>query len=165
MNEPTDKISSLSYDDRRKVLVQNKSQKTESVKDAVMDGDKVVEEAVHYSTSEHKLQVTYSEAGIKLAHKNMSGNLKNIDEMISRNEEDIKKQEEDIKSNDLPEMSEELKQLKKNLEEIQKYAGIEAQKAKLEESKKAIESLKEDRKEIAKDVKELEDTIGTRLKL
>ena len=131
--------SKLTYDDRRKVLVQRKSQITENKTDDETPKD--------LSTVEQSMEVTYSEAGIKLAMENLLKQKKGAEKRIS-----------ELTKKEMPEMDEDLKELKEKLERLQKYQAIDKGKEELKLVKENLESLE-------KDIKEIKDAIGTRLKL
>ncbi|HUW43822.1 MAG TPA: hypothetical protein VMV95_02600 [Bacillota bacterium] len=148
-SEQKEEASKLTYDDRRKELIQEKSQITENKTDPVPDIEGKVDEPKVLSVAEHKLKVVYSEEGIRLAHKNLSKQRTGMEKRIA----DLKEKVEAIK-----ELSPELKELKENLEKIGKYAQTE--KLKLE-----YEDLQEELKKVKKEHEELKNTIGSRLKL
>ena len=141
--------SKLDYDDRRKILVQKKSQVTENKTEEVKEGDTVKEESKLVSTVNQSMEVEYTEEGIKLAYKNL------VDEKEFQ-EKRIAKLEE--QSKDAGEMTEELTKLKENLKLIAKIDAAEKQKAELDSTKERL-------KEVNKEIKEIKDTIGSRLKL
>jgi len=134
--------SKLTYDDRRKVLVQKKTQVTENKSDS-----KETTEQKHLSTVEQSMEVTYSEAGIKLAMENLVKQKKGAEKRIA-----------ELEKKDMPEMDRDLKELKEKLERLQKYQAID-------KSKEELKLVKENLKSVEKDIKEIKDEIGTRLKL
>jgi len=131
--------SKLTYDDRRKVLVQKKSQITENKSDDEIPKD--------ISTVEQSMEVTYSEAGIKLAMENLLKQKKGAEKRI-----------EELTKKDMPEMDEDLKELKEKLERLAKYQAVD-------KSKEELKLVKENLESVEKDIKEIRDAIGTRLKL
>ena len=131
--------SKLTYDDRRKVLVQKKSQITENKSDDKDPKD--------LSTVEQTMEVTYSEAGIKLAMENLLKQKKGAEKRIA-----------ELTKKELPEMDEDLKELKEKLERLQKYQAID-------KNKEELKLVQENLAEVEKDIKEIRDSIGTRLKL
>ena len=149
MNNIKEESTKLTYDDRRKILHQKKSQITENIKDAVEnEKGKITEEAKLISTMTKSMDVEYTEEGIRLAHKNL------VDQKTFMKERSalLLKQFSEAK-----EMPEELKEFKKKIAEIVKYDAIE--KAKLE-----YEDIQKNLKNTSKELKELTDEIGTRLK-
>ncbi len=138
----------LTYDDRRKILKQKKSQTTENIKDEVKVKGKVTEEAKLISTVRHSMEVDYTEEGIKLAYKNLVESKKVMIERVA----DLEKKFEG------KEMAEDLKLLKKQIQEIAKHDISE--KSKIE-----CESIKENLKKTSKELEELKEAIGDRLKL
>ncbi len=148
MKEQQEK-STVSYDDRRKVLTQKKSvikeNKTEEVK---VDG-KVTEESKLISTAESVLEIEYTEEGIKLAYKNVNEELTFLEERISK----LKKQQEE-----LGEMPEDIKELKAKLEKLQTYQKADKMKEEYEAMLERLDKLKFEKKQI-------KDAIGDRLKL
>ena len=165
MDEPKNEVSKLTYDDRRKVLVQEKSHTMENIKPAVEKDGKVIEKEQHFSTVESSMKVTYNESGIRLAHKGLIGRKDNLTAVIGNTNEEIESLNEAIEKSDLPEMPEDLKSLKEKLEEIQKYAGLSKQKADLEKKQTDLIEMSTDLKKTEKDIKDMTDKIGSRLKL
>lgn len=135
--EASEVKSTLSYNERRKILTQKKSQVVES-----KDGDKIM------STSEHSMTAEYTEEGIRLAHKDMTQQKAFLENKM--------KQLEPQFENEI-ELTEEEINLQKMLKRLQQFDT--QQKAKTE-----YEAIKEEHKAVSKDLKELEDEIGTRLK-
>lgn len=147
-SEKLEETSKLTYDDRRKELLQIKSQITENKSDPVEVEGKI-DEPKMLSVVEQKMEVKYSEEGIKLAYKNLSKQKTSMEKRVA----DMKEQIEAIK--DLPE---ELQKLQENMSTIANH--IKASQAKL-----SYEGLKEELKEVNKEITELKDAVGTRLKL
>ncbi|MHA1737900.1 MAG: hypothetical protein ACTSWD_04885 [Candidatus Heimdallarchaeota archaeon] len=144
--------STLTYDDRRKILVQKKSQITENKTDEVI-GDKEkgikAEESKLVSTVNQSMQVEYTEEGIRLAHKNLKDEKGFHETQITK-----------IKTQliEAGELTPELAKLKEDLQTIGKIDAAEKQKVELK--------AQEDRLKIVNDeLKSIEDEIGTRLKL
>jgi len=149
VNEIKEEKSSLTYDDRRKLMTQVKSQISENKTEPVMEEGKVVEEAKLISTVEQKMNVVYTEVGIRLAYKDMSNQKKFMEDRAVK----LKEQFEGLK-----ELPEDLKELKEKLESIAKFNAAEKAKA-------DYEGLQIELKDVNKDITELKDTIGSRLKL
>lgn len=144
------KETKLSYDDRRKILNQKKTEITEYMTDEVKDEDgKVTEEQKLMSTVSQTLEVNYTEEGIRLAHNNMMSQKESFEKQLV----DLKE-----KFNEVGEIPKELKEFKDKLTEILKYDEAEKSKAN-------HESVSEELKKVNKDLNELKDEIGTRLKL
>jgi len=141
--------SKLTYDDRRKILNQKKSQVVEHKEAEVKDADgKIIEKEKLISTVTQSMEVNYTEDGIKLAHLNLSKEKAFLEEKSKELKEKFDKVEE---------MPEDLKDFKKKLSEMVKYD--EAEKARGEHS--AIQERLEDTN---KELKGLNDEIGDRLK-
>ena len=139
----------LTYDDRKKILHQKKSQVTENIKDAVIDGEgKVSEPKKLISTVKQSMEVDYTEAGIRLAHENLAKEKAFLKE---RSVQLLKKSEEK------GEMPADLKEFKEKMLEIVKYDNAEKAKAN-------HVAIKEELAKISKELKDLIDEIGTRLK-
>ena len=148
-SEQKEESSKLTYDDRRKELIQEKTQITENKTELVMDGEKVVEESKILSNVEHKLRIVYSEEGIKLAHKNLSKQRTGMEQRLSILKEQLK---------DHKELPEDLKKLKEDIDKITLFAAGEQKKLELEDMEKELKTVK-------KEFDELKSTIGSRLKL
>ena len=139
----------LTYDDRKKILHQKKSQVTENIKDAVTDGEgNVTEKAKLISTVKQSMEVEYTEDGIKLAHMNLCKEKAFLKERSAQLKETFEKQ------GDMPE---DLKEFKEKMLAIVKYDESE-------KSKEEYETIQERLKDTSKELKQLEDEIGTRLK-
>ncbi len=139
----------LTYDERRKILHQKKSQVTENIKDAVIDGEgKVSEPKKLISTVKQSMEVDYTEDGIRLAHENLAKEKAFLKERSVRL---LKKVEEK------GEMPKDLKEFKEKMLKIVEYDESEKARGEYEEIQKRL-------KETTKELKELEDEIGTRLK-
>ena len=149
-SEEINKESNLTYDDRRKELIQKKAvileHKTEEVKD---DKGNVTEKAKLLSTVNQSFNATYTEAGIKLALKNLSEERTFLEKRISTLKEAVK---------DKPKMTKELEKLKKDLADLQKVAKQDKEEAELESVNERFDQVKSE-------INELKDTIGDRLKL
>jgi len=146
-SEQKDMETKLIYDDRKKELTQVKSQVTENKTDEKeVDGKK--DPAKLISTVNQSMNVVYTEEGIRLAHKNLTEEIKFLEKREIQLSEQL----------DNAEMTFELKELKDKLDKISKYTQSEKAKA---EHETIIERLKE----LNKDLSQLKDTIGTRLKL
>ncbi len=141
--------TTLNYDDRKKILHQKKSQVTENIKDAVIDGEgQVTEPEKLISTVNQSMEVSYTEDGIRLAHENLEKERAFLKE---RSIQLLKKSEEK------KEMPKDLKEFKEKMLEIVKYDESEKARAEYTEIQKRL-------KETTKSIKEIEDEIGTRLK-
>ena len=141
--------TTLNYDDRKKILHQKKSQVTENIKDAVIDGEgQVTEPEKLISTVNQSMEVSYTEDGIRLAHENLEKERAFLKE---RSIQLLKKSEEK------KEMPKDLKEFKEKMLEIVKYDESEKARAEYKEIQKRL-------KETTKSIKEIEDEIGTRLK-
>ena len=149
VQEKISEESKLNYDDRRKILVQKKSQVTANKTEEVKEGDVVKEESKLVSTVNQSMEVEYTEEGIKLAYKNL------VDEKEFQEKRIVKLEEQ---SKDAGEMTEELTKLKENLKLIGKIDAAEKQKAELDSTKERL-------KEVNKEINEIKETIGSRLKL
>ncbi len=140
----------LTYDDRRKILHQKKSQVAENVKDAVTDGEgKVTEKEQLISTVSQSMDVDYTEAGIRLAYKNLVESKTHLTNRVAELKEKCK---------DVGEMPKELIKLQEQIADIAKFRGSE--QARIE-----LKALEEELKDTSKELKQLTDEIGTRLKL
>ena len=149
MKEPQEEKSSLSYDDRRKILTLKKSVINENKTVEVKEGDKVIEKPRLISVVESIMGVEYTEEGIKLAYKDISEELTFLEERISK----LKKQQEE-----LGEMPEDIKELKAKLEKLQTYQKADKMKTEYETMIERLDKLKLEKKQI-------KDAIGDRLKL
>lgn len=129
----------LTYDDRRKILIQTKTFEKQNE-----DDDKKV-----LSNVKQVMNAEYTEAGIKLAYKNLSEQKTFLDNKISK----MKKAQD--KLGDMPE---DLIKLKESLETLAKYQA--ADKEKLE-----FELAEAELKKVKGEIAELKQAIGTRLKL
>ncbi len=139
----------LTYDDRRKELLQKKSQFSENKTEPVMEGDKVIEKAKLMSTVNQSMEVTYTEDGIKLAYKNLSNQRTGMEQRISVLKDGLKEHKE---------LPEDLKKLKEDIDKITLFATGEQKKLELEDIEKELKNAK-------KEIKQIKDIIGTRLKL
>lgn len=144
-----DEKSKLTYDDRRKVLLQEKSNTTEYTTDEVKEGDKVVEKAKLIATVESSTRIEHTEDGIKLSYKNLVQEKKNQDSILIELNKGLK---------EAGEMTPELQELKENMEKIAKITKAEI-------SKKEITITEERLKFLNGEIKDLKAEIGTRLKL
>lgn len=145
----TDEISTLTYDDRRKILLQKKSNVTENKTEEVKEGDEVKEESKLVSTVKSSMEVEYTEDGIKLAYNGLVQEKQFHDKKLIDLKNGLK---------DAGEMTPELEKLK---EDLQKIAKIDQ----AEKSKKEIEATEERLKVVNKEIKEIKEVIGSRLKL
>jgi len=148
-SETKEEMSKLIYDDRRKILHQNKSQITENKTDEIKEGDKIIEKSKLISTVKQSMEVDYTEEGIRLAYDNL---IKEKDFLIKR------KAQIESKFKDIGEMPKDLKELKDKIDSIKNYDAAE-------KSKSEIESMDERLKEINKDITQINSEIGDRLKL
>jgi len=149
MKEPQEEKSSLSYDDRRKILTLKKSVINENKTLEVKEGEKVIEEPRLISVVESMMEVEYTEEGIKLAYKDINEELTFLEGRISS----MKKQQEE-----LGEMPEDIKELKVKLEKLQTYQKADKMKADYESMNERLDKLKFEKKQI-------KDAVGDRLKL
>jgi len=144
-----DEKSKLTYDERRKILTQEKSNVTEHKTDEVKEGEEVKEESKLVSTVESSMKVEYTEDGIKLAYKGLVQEKEFHDKRLV-----------DLK-NSLKEAGEMTPELTKLKEDLQTIAKID----KVEKSKAEIESTEERLKIVNKEIKEIKEAVGSRLKL
>jgi len=144
-----DEKSKLTYDDRRKVLLQEKSNTTEYTTDEVKEGDEVTEKAKLIATVESSTRIEHTEDGIKLSYKNLVQEKKNQDSILIELNKGLK---------EAGEMTPELQELKENMEKIAKITKAEI-------SKKEITITEERLKFLNGEIKDLKAEIGTRLKL
>ena len=152
MQNKLDETSKLTYDERRKILLQKKSNVTEHKTDEVI-GDKEknisAEPSKLISTVKSNMEVEYTEEGIKLAYSGLVKEKQYHDKHLIDLKNELK---------DAGEMTPELEKIK---EDLQKIAKID----KAEKSKKEIEVTEERLKEVNKEINEIKAEIGTRLKL
>jgi len=142
-----DEETKLTYDERRKILNQKKSQTTENMTEEVKDDEgNVTEEPKLISTVKQSMEVEYTEDGIRLAHDNLSKEKSFMDKRLIDLEEQFE-----------GEMPEDLKKLKDQLQAIGKYDASE--KARTEHK-----AIQERLKIVNAEIKSLTDEIGTRLK-
>jgi len=149
VNEKIEESSKLTYDERRKLMTQVKTQASENKTEPVIEDEKVTEEAKLISTVKQELNVVYTEAGIRLAYKDLSDQKKFMENRATQLKEQFK---------DLGELPEDLKKLKENLKSINDFNV--AEKAKLD-----YEGVQIELKDVKKDLAELQEAIGSRLKL
>lgn len=149
VQDKKEETSKLTYDERRKILLQKKSNVIEHRTDEVKEGDEVKEESKLISTVKSTMEVEYTEEGIKLAYNGLVEEKKHHDKHLIDLKNGLK---------DAGEMTPELTKLK---EDLQKIAKIDQ----AEKSKKDIETTEERLKVVNKEIKEIKDEIGTRLKL
>ena len=149
VQDKKEETSKLTYDDRRKILLQKKSNVIEHRTDEVKEGDEVKEESKLISTVKSTMEVEYTEEGIRLAYNGLVEEKKHHDKHLIDLKNGLK---------DAGEMTPELTKLK---EDLQKIAKIDQ----AEKSKKDIETTEERLKVVNKEIKEIKDEIGTRLKL
>ena len=141
--------SKLTYDERRKILLQEKSNTTEYSTDEVKEGDKVVEESKLIATVESSTKIQHTEEGIRLSYKNLVEEKKNQDKILVDLNNGLKK---------AGEMTPELQERKENMEKIAKITKAEI-------SKKEITITEERLKFLNGEIKDLKAEIGSRLKL
>jgi len=144
-----DETSKLTYDERRKILLQEKSNTTEYKTDEVKEGEEVKEESKLIATATSISKVEHTEEGIRLAYKNLADEKKTQDKILIDLNNGLK---------DAGEMTPDLQKLKDDMSKIAKIdkAEIEAKK---------IEVTEERLKFLNGELKDLKETIGTRLKL
>ena len=144
-----EETSKLTYDERRKILLQKKSNVTENKTEEVKEGEEVKEESKLISTVKSSMEVEYTEEGIKLAYSGLNKEKEFHDKNLINLKNELK---------DAGEMTPELTKLK---EDLQKIAKIDQ----AEKSKKSIEATEERLKVVNQEIKEIKEEIGTRLKL
>ena len=144
-----EETSKLTYDERRKILLQEKSNTTEYKTDEVKEGEEVKEESKLIATATSISKVEHTEEGIRLAYKNLADEKKTQDKILIDLNNGLK---------DAGEMTPDLQKLKDDMAKIAKIdkAEIEAKK---------IEVTEERLKFLNGELKDLKETIGTRLKL
>ena len=149
MQNKLDETSKLTYDERRKILLQEKSNTTEYKTDEVKEGEEVKEESKLIATATSISKVEHTEEGIRLAYKNLADEKKTQDKILIDLNNGLK---------DAGEMTPDLQKLKDDMSKIAKIdkAEIEAKK---------IEVTEERLKFLNGELKDLKETIGTRLKL
>ena len=148
MQNKLDETSKLTYDERRKILLQEKSNTTEYKTDEVKDGEEVTESKL-IATVTSTSKVEHTEEGIRLSYKNLVEEKTNQDKILI----DLKKGLKEA-----GEMTEELQKLKDDMAKITKIDKVEI-------SKKQIEVTEERLKFLNGELKDLKEEIGTRLKL
>jgi len=142
-----EETSKLTYDDRKKILLQKKSNTTENRTEETKEGEEV-KEAQLVSTVKSSMEVEYTEEGIKLAYSGLNKEKEYHDKHLV-----------DLKNSlTTAEMTPELEKLKEDLQLIAKIDEAE-------KSKKEIEATEERLKIVNKEIKEIKEEIGTRLKL
>lgn len=144
-----EETSKLTYDERKKILLQKKSNVIEHKTEEVKEGEEVKEESKLISTVKSSMEVEYTEEGIKLAYNGLVEEKKHHDKHLIDLNKNLK---------DAGEMTPELTKLK---EDLQKIAKIDQ----AEKSKKEIEAVGERLKIVNKEIKEIKETIGGRLSL
>ena len=152
MQNELEETSKLTYDERRKILLQQKSNVTEHKTDEVIgDESKNIEaeESKLISTVKSSMEVKYTEEGIKLAY----GGLSKEKEFHDKHLIDLK--------NSLKEAGEMTPELQKLKDDLQIIAKIDQ----AEKSKKEIEATEERLKLVNKEIKEIKEAVGSRLKL
>lgn len=149
MEEPKT-TEKLTYDDRRKVLIQEKTQIVENRLPAEKnDKGEEVQSGELMSTTEQSMKNTFTEEGIKLAYQNISKHRSFVENRISQLKNEF---ENEIKLTD-----EELK-LQKMLKRIKQSESVEKAKAE-------YDRLQTDLKAIKKDMQGIKDAVGSRIKL
>ena len=152
MQNELEETSKLTYDERRKILLQQKSNVTEHKTDEVIgDESKNIEaeESKLISTVKSSMEVEYTEEGIKLAY----GGLSKEKEFHDKHLIDLK--------NSLKEAGEMTPELQKLKDDLQIIAKIDQ----AEKSQKEIEATEERLKVVNKEINEIKTEIGGRLKL
>ena len=130
--------SSVSYDDRRKLMVQH----FKSTQEIKMGGD-VVGEGVMTRES------TFNEEGIRNILKDLRAQQTNAEQRIKQLKESLK---------DVKDITPELIELEKKLQAINDFN-------KNKKVKTQLEDMETDLKTVKKDIVDIKDAIGTRLKL
>lgn len=141
--------SKLTYDERRKILHQEKSNTTEYKTDEVKEGDEVKEPSKLIATVKSTSSVQHTEDGIRLSYKGLVDEKKVHDKRIIDLKNSLK---------DAGEMTPELTELKEKLLTIAKIDEAE-------KNKKEIESVEERLKFLNGEIKDVKEAIGGRLKL
>ena len=152
MQNELEETSKLTYDERRKILLQQKSNVTEHKTDEVIgDESKNIEaeESKLISTVKSSMEVEYTEEGIKLAY----GGLSKEKEYHDKHLIDLK--------NSLKEAGEMTPELQKLKDDLQIIAKIDQ----AEKSQKEIDATEERLKVVNKEINEIKTEIGSRLKL
>jgi len=152
MQNELEETSKLTYDERRKILLQQKSNVTEHKTDEVIgDESKNIEaeESKLISTVKSSMEVEYTEEGIKLAY----GGLSKEKEFHDKHLIDLK--------NSLKEAGEMTPELQKLKDDLQIIAKIDQ----AEKSQKEIDATEERLKVVNKEINEIKTEIGGRLKL
>jgi len=148
MQNTIEETSKLTYDERRKILLQEKSNITEYKTDEVKEGDEVKEPKL-IATVKHITEVQHTEEGIKIAYKGLVEEKKSQDKhLIDLN-------------NGLKEAGEMTPELQKLKDDMDKVAKID----KAETFKKEIKVTEDRLKFLNGELKDLKEEIGTRLKL
>ena len=147
--EKKDTETKLTYDDRRKELTQVKTQVIENKTEVKFNEDTGIKtEPELISTVNQEMKAVYTEAGIRLAHKNLTEERTFLEKRVSQFKKQIEKSSE---------LSNDLKELKEKLIKLQKFDAVE--KAKAEN-----EGVRERLKEVKTELDQINNTIGTRLK-
>ena len=107
--ETIEEDNKLNFDERRKILIQKKSNVTENKTDEVKEGDEVKEESKLVSTVKSSMEVEYTEEGIKLAYAGLIQEKKHHDKHVIELKDKFK---------EAGEMTPELQKLKENLQTI-----------------------------------------------
>jgi len=147
-----EKTSKLTYDERKKILLQEKSNITEYKTDEVIeDLEKGIkaEPSKLIATAESISKIKHTKEGIKLAYKNLVTEKKNQDIILIDLNNGLK---------EAGEMTPELQKLKEDMAKIAKIDKVEI-------SKKQIEVTEERLKFLNGELRDLKEEIGTRLKL
>ena len=152
MNKTKEEKGSLHFDERKKILLQKKSNVTENKTEEVKaDESKNIEaaESKLVSTVKSSMEVEYTEEGIKLAYKGLTQEKAYHDKHLIELNNSLK---------EAGEMTPELKKLKEDLQTIAKIDQVE-------KSKKEIEDITERLKVVNKEINEIKTEIGGRIKL
>lgn len=148
MQNKLDETSSLTYDERKKILTQRKSNVTEHKTNEETKDDKVIESKL-VSTVKSSMEVEYTEDGIKLSYKGLVEEKQFHDKRLIELKNNLK---------EAGEMTPELQELKDKLQLIAKIDNAEKSKA-------DIEATEDRLKIVNKEIKEIKEAVGTRLKL
>jgi len=148
MQNKLDETSSLTYDERKKILTQRKSNVTEHKTNEETKDDKVIESKL-VSTVKSSMEVEYTEDGIKLSYKGLVEEKQFHDKRLIELKNNLK---------EAGEMTPELQELKDKLQLIAKIDNAEKSKA-------DIEATEDRLKMVNKEIKEIKEAVGTRLKL
>ena len=130
--------SSVKYDDRRKVMVQNFKQESDIKEAGKVVGNSIVTR-----------EATFNEEGIR-------DTLKMLSDQRTKLEQAVKKSKEELK--DVKELTPELKKLEENIQIINSFNKSTQVKSQLETQESELKIVK-------KDITDIKEAIGSRLKI